>query len=635
VPDFTNPNGTIYSTIKQLGNPGSEGTAYTLAGHPNSVAKILNLAYRTNDREAKLQFLLKKQFSSNICAPQDILYKNNQFTGFVMPFAAGTPIDMMRSHNATHVPLMDVRVEIAIRLCDIFLAVHQAGLAIGDLNAGNILVVDNTSLPDYGRVTLIDFDSVHINAQMRTVVARPEYAPPEVIPLLKEDTNARKKVNGKLPLLLETTPNSPISPETDNFGLAVHIFWLLMMCHPFKNAKLPSKQVKMPDYTEAIMKGITPFFTSNNNFKIPPYAQPLSLLSKEMNDIFCRAFVDSRTKPKSRPTSLELKVSLENYLQYIRGNNTASTPPPVIQNLRNPMPPQMHHPAPMRRPAPLSTVAPVTARPLPPQLQSLVHPSPPATLPPPPPIVAVPTVVLPPPNPYFYYPAQVPLYKPTVPSYSGFCTYFGGDFIMFFSNTILPYLTGWYDRRKYKDVYDDLNRQADTYKITRERLFERRQERLLRCNLRNLKRAVGFLDEKWLEFGRRIGAMTAEVQGNHLIDQATKNAELDRIKHTTSISFTDGKGRRYTLNLTSIQKDRRKICDKANIIIGRSLQRVQALQKTFDYQLEIYLRALNRNQKSNLIHKTLDIQPNTTRQAPPQQNLVYDWNPDNIPPYYN
>jgi len=609
MPAYSGKTSTVYQIDRFLGG-GTEGKVYTLLNQPDAVAKIFESTYRTPDREKKLLALQQNPVPAAGCFPQDVLYDNGNFVGYTMPMATGNSIDLVRSDQFDpqfgNPYTLEFRVETAIALCDVFLAVHKAGYIIGDLNATNILIEVDPSSANYGKVVLIDVDSFHIDNSMRCVVARPEYAPPELIPLIPK---------------LATAPLPTFTGETDCFGLAVHIFWLLMVVNPFQNAKM-NPLAKMPSDTDAILQGLTPFFVRHPDFGMPIAAQPLSILSADMHSIFYQAFVTGLKAPKNRPNINQLHDALVDFLAYVSANGTTQLLSPQ-QN------PNWLQSMPRPQQLPLPGATPVT-RPIA-QQQAVARPAPQT----PPPLITPPTRLAQPPptakpmpkqvSPTFFHPAQPPMFYPAMPSYSGFRSRLRGDFFMYFSNTLLPRFTGWRERRRFHDNHDDLEHQAASYKATRERLFERRQEKLLRNNLRKLKKAIQPLDAQWEEFEIQIAMMKTEVNASDGVTQAQKQAKLNELDQETAIKITDSRGRKRELDLAKIQRDREAICTKANVRIGKALALVESLHKTFGYRKDIYLRSLNRKQGTNPIELQWDITP----------KVVYLWNPANRPPYYD
>ena len=107
--------------------------------------------------------------------------------------------------------------------------------------------------------------------------------------------------NGKT---LDKLPLPTFTVESDLFALAEHIFALLMNgCHPFACAS--SNPNVFPQPVDNIRNGFTPVFQKQSGLTIPAYAPEISILPKNIQQYFFRAFVDGNKNPKARPTAEE------------------------------------------------------------------------------------------------------------------------------------------------------------------------------------------------------------------------------------------------------------------------------------------------------------------------------------------
>lgn len=198
---------------------GGEGAVYEVAGRPEMVAKIYHEEVSPT-RAAKLEAMLalRNPALANLTAwPTDILRQSNGRTrGFLMP--------NLRNYKDIHTlysprsrlaefPHADWRmiVRSAVNTAKAFAALHDTGCLVGDVNHGGIRVGADAT------VKLIDCDSFQINAGSRVFLCEvgvENFTPPEL--------------QGKSFKTVTRTPNH------DNFGLAVMVFYLLMMGrHPF------------------------------------------------------------------------------------------------------------------------------------------------------------------------------------------------------------------------------------------------------------------------------------------------------------------------------------------------------------------------------------------------------------------
>ncbi len=286
---------------------GGEGKVYNIVGEPQKVAKLYKNGLNDLQKERKLLVMVNnppsKSVMSQIAWPLDVLYdSSNTFVGFVMPkLAINEDLNVIYEYGSAskypNVPWSN-KIIIAKNLCAVLDAVHEAGHVVGDLNPKNISVD-----PSNGHIIFVDTDSYHIEdngAVYRCNVGMPEYLPVEI----------QRKMKGGL----SAAPLPTFSKVTDNFALAVHIFQLLMNgTHPFACRVLPSQSsVVFPQPTDNILNGIFPFMQPKSGIAIPVYAPPITILPKEMQDLFRKAFIDGHTNPNQRPTPEDWYTALTN-----------------------------------------------------------------------------------------------------------------------------------------------------------------------------------------------------------------------------------------------------------------------------------------------------------------------------------
>ena len=328
---FQGKSGTTYITVDPALGSGGEGTIYGLERMPDKVAKVYRKDKRNTTRERKLIAMIASPLTpeamKQVAWPIDVIYQNNQFVGFIMPrIVFGEDLNVMYDYNGKYKnATLSTRIAIARNLCAAVNAVHNAGQICGDFNPKNINVN-----PTNGIITLVDTDSYHITDQSgkvyRCEVGLPPYLAKEIQDISK---NGKNLANATLPTY---------SLETDHFALAVHIFQLLMNgCLPFATAVISSgnyassfyqtnaqTSVANPQPSENISSGSSPFFSNIPGLTIPVYAPPLTVLPKEMQDLFKRAFVAGHLNPNERPTPVEWFHALDNMSQHLKHCNVNS-----------------------------------------------------------------------------------------------------------------------------------------------------------------------------------------------------------------------------------------------------------------------------------------------------------------------
>ena len=324
---YSGKGGLKYEVSQNPLAAGGEGEIFLVISQSDCVAKIYKHGKATIEKERKLIKMVSEppdqSVLSQIAWPRDVLYSNNQFVGFTMPkMAVKEVLNVIYEYgNTAKYPDMpwESKIIIAENLCAVLHTMHKNDHVCGDLNPKNISIDPSTGL-----VVFLDTDSYHIkdgNIVYRCDVGIPEYLPVEI----------QNKMRGGNDL---TTANLPtFSKETDNFALAIHIFQLLMNgVHPFACAILPSQSsVTAPQPSDNIIKGEFPFMQNIQGVKIPAFAPEINILSKEIQDLFKRAFIKGHKNPNERPRPEEWhqalrelrgklkKCKLINHHQYYKG----------------------------------------------------------------------------------------------------------------------------------------------------------------------------------------------------------------------------------------------------------------------------------------------------------------------------
>lgn len=294
---------------------GGEGKVFNIIGKPNLVAKLYKNGLNDLQKEKKLLAMTNnppsQEVMSQIAWPQDVLYDNNVFVGFVMPkLKINEDLNVIYEYGPSskypNVPWSN-KIIIAKNLCAVLDAVHEANHVVGDLNPKNISVDPNT-----GHIIFVDTDSYHIEDNgsiYRCNVGMPEYLPVEI----------QKKMKSGL----TNAPLPTFTKASDNFALAIHIFQLLMNgTHPFSCRVLPSQSsVVYPQPSDNILNGDFPFVNPKSGTSIPAFAPPFKILPDEMQQLFKRAFVNGHTNPDDRPSPVEWYNALTNLEKQLKKCN--------------------------------------------------------------------------------------------------------------------------------------------------------------------------------------------------------------------------------------------------------------------------------------------------------------------------
>ena len=287
IPRVFEANKTPVVLGRELGR-GGEGVVYDIQGRPDSVAKIY-LRQPAPEHQAKLTAMTGMANSGLLrlaAWPTSTLHgASGSVTGFVMPKVTGhNPVFKLYGPKLRlqEYPRADWRflIHAAANTARAFSAIHAAGLVIGDVNHGNLVVGRDAT------VRLIDCDSFQVSKDKHTwfcEVGVDTHQPPEM--------QARSSYAG-----ITRTPNQ------DNFGLAVIIFQLLCIGrHPFAGRFLGTGEP--PSIPEAIAKSQYAYSQDSQRTMLAPSAGslPMEALTSNVRDLFEAAFAPSASRG-GRPT---------------------------------------------------------------------------------------------------------------------------------------------------------------------------------------------------------------------------------------------------------------------------------------------------------------------------------------------
>lgn len=184
-------------------------------------------------------------------------------------------------------------LKIAIGLSRTVRRMHQAGLAHSDLSCNNVLID-----PKSGSAVVIDIDSLVVpNKYAPEVVGTRGYIAPEVLSTLELDYG---DPNRALPSVL-----------TDLHALPVLIYEYLFFRHPLIGPKIYSTESAEQDDWLALGKMATFIENPDDTSNRPPDLDiTIKSLSKGLERLFLRAFVDGLHDPSQRPAAMEWETEL-------------------------------------------------------------------------------------------------------------------------------------------------------------------------------------------------------------------------------------------------------------------------------------------------------------------------------------
>jgi len=181
----------------------------------------------------------------------------------------------------------------AIGLARTIRRMHQAGLAHSDLSCNNVLID-----PKSGTSVVIDIDSLVVpNKYAPEVVGTRGYIAPEVLATLALDYNDPSRA---LPCV-----------QTDLHALPVLIYEYLFFRHPLIGPKVYCATSAEEDDFLALGEKATFIENPDDRSNRPPDLNvTIQSLSKGLEKLFLRAFVDGLHNPSERPTAMEWETEL-------------------------------------------------------------------------------------------------------------------------------------------------------------------------------------------------------------------------------------------------------------------------------------------------------------------------------------
>jgi serine/threonine protein kinase len=165
----------------------------------------------------KEQFLKKFPVGlpTNVVGPEQLIYEQGSFVGYSMRRVHGEPLSSVFEDPKSRLSVSQA-LPLLAKLHTTLTALHRAGMVVGDLHPGNIIVQKNT----HGQYEpfIIDVDSMHTYGE-KHVCCMPKYMPPEYVRLSDE---------------YELEFAGSQSPETDWYAFAVIVAQVLTFVHPYE-----------------------------------------------------------------------------------------------------------------------------------------------------------------------------------------------------------------------------------------------------------------------------------------------------------------------------------------------------------------------------------------------------------------
>lgn len=283
--------------LSEVVGKGGEGTIYKIKGDSTHVVKIYKhpLSSQKIDKIRTMVGLKGSQLPTQSAWPVGIAWHadGSGAVGLIMPRINGLKdIHLLYSPKSRAQEFQDHNnwkflVRAAYNVANAIRVAHDAGVVIGDINHGGLLVSNRAE------IKLIDCDSFQIRngkGLYTCDVGVPDFTAPEL--------------QGKSFRGIERTANH------DNFGLAVLIFQLLFMGrHPFAGKPIGCDSLSIP---QAIKEFRFPYGQPPSQCRMhkPPGTPELGIVGKELSCYFIQAFSDP-SKSSGRPTAKQWQAGLK------------------------------------------------------------------------------------------------------------------------------------------------------------------------------------------------------------------------------------------------------------------------------------------------------------------------------------
>lgn len=287
---FTGLHNESYTTGRELGR-GGEGNVYELQDHSDLVLKLYS-DQLSPVKIAKLQQMIAMRTDALVAyaaLPTDLAHNTSgtvcgfvmkKLTGFVPLHHVFSPMDRKKMFPDKGYNFL---VHVARNLATAFHQLHQAGIVIGDVNEGNILISSS------GLAAFIDCDSFQIpngNTYYFCEVGVPRYTPAELLRLQSFERVVR-------------------TTNTDNFSLAILLFQLLFLGrHPYAGKHRGTADI---DEETAIRQHQFAYSLHNTKKKLspPPDSLDINSLPTDVIALFHQAF-----ETTERPTPAQWVAAL-------------------------------------------------------------------------------------------------------------------------------------------------------------------------------------------------------------------------------------------------------------------------------------------------------------------------------------
>ena len=290
-------------------NPGSEiakggeGVVYNIQNDDENCIKIYRNSKIIEGKEEKIKYMIENPpieiqgINFKICWPKDLIFKNEEFVGFLMPKSfedsllpyhlcqPEIPKSFQNQWDSTYNRKTQKGLISRLKLCvNITAAINRIHkvkkYVIVDLKPQNLLVTQS------GKISIIDLDSVQIAEKGKILfnapVSTPEYTPPEANAILEK--------------------NKIITKDWDTFSLGILVYEILFGIHPYVGTAAPPND-NFNTLQEKIKVDLTHVIKGESSFTIlPPPHKLFYSFPSDFKNIFKKIFSPYDIVKGTRPT---------------------------------------------------------------------------------------------------------------------------------------------------------------------------------------------------------------------------------------------------------------------------------------------------------------------------------------------
>lgn len=295
---------------------GGEGEVFKITNIPDMLFKSYYSGMRSNERMNKLKYMCSNKpldISSEkfrICWPNEIVFENGEFAGFIMQKAFDlsiTPYHLCQltipekfsnywktTYDRTNIQGRINRLMLSANIAAAIHRIHSSGkYIIADFKPQNLLITVD------GKVSLIDLDSVQVSVNntvlFKAPVSTPEYTPPEAKKTLKS--------------------GNPITESWDSFSFGILIYEILCGIHPYTGTA-HSPFDNHSTIAEKIENNLTYLAADKSIFKVlPPPHSNFDAFSPTLQNVIKSIFQNGQSS-NYRPSIKSIGDALAKEVQY-------------------------------------------------------------------------------------------------------------------------------------------------------------------------------------------------------------------------------------------------------------------------------------------------------------------------------